>query len=225
MAAKRLQALAVASDYLAASGAVQAIFRSVFAAKEETSVQGLSRLTVTVDPQEDAYASVAVGKVLECNYTDGNFSEFRITGITETTRRRHGSKSVIVAVGPRYDLLFRAGIAERVEADGFADASFSMYGLTVSEWVTEILASRNVPAYFSKGTISPTTTHQLSIANMTPLDALEQLADVADCELAIEALGYGDELLLETGDKVLLESSFTLLLEGSNMKVEMGTIG
>jgi hypothetical protein len=225
MAEKRLQALAVASDYLAASGAVQAIFRSVFAAQEETSIEGLSRLTVVVDPQEDAYASVAIGKVLECNYTDGNYSEFRITSVETSTRHRHGSTAKIVAIGPRYDLRHRAGIAERVEADGFATGSFSMYGLTVSEWVTEILNSRNVPSYFVKGTITPTSKHQLVINNMTPLDALEQLATAADCELAIEAQGYGDELLLETGDKVLLESGFTLLMEGSNIKVEMGTIG
>ena len=224
MAEKRLQAIAVADKYAADSGAVQSIFRHIMSAVEEESIDGVHRLTIAVDPQDTACSDVAVGKVLECNFTDGSFSEWRIVSLETTSKPKEGSVAKIVAVGPRYDLRHRSGIVERVEADGFATGSFSMSGLTVSEWVTEVLNSRNVPSYFVKGTITPTSKHRLAIQNMTPLDALEQLATLADCELSVA--GGLDEILLEDGDLLLQEDgTSTIIMESSGYAIGMGTIG
>lgn len=183
MAEKRLQSLDVWTDVVSNSGTNQSTFVEVFAAEHieslDTGSGARDRARFTVDPAEAAWSDVIQGKVLRANYTDGDWDEFRVIAL-DTERGQSGVIGLIECEGIRFDLKRRAGLFERLEVDGYADFSYQLNGLTPEQWVDEILLAPDMPAYFSKGTISPTTVQTIPVATDTPYSALEELRELAD---------------------------------------------
>jgi hypothetical protein len=179
MAEKRLQGVSVWTDVVSNSGTQESMFVAPLAAKSVVGLDGTERLTLTVDTTEAAWSDVDIGKVLRTEFTNSDWDEWRVVSY-ETQRAGDGVTAEIIAQGIRYDLRYRAGLAERVEANGFADLDFTLLGLTPSKWVDELLLFPDMPSYFAKGTVNPTTEQSISVGPEAPLDLLMELEFLAN---------------------------------------------
>ncbi|RTL04210.1 MAG: hypothetical protein EKK62_16850 [Acidimicrobiia bacterium] len=183
-----LTRLEVWTSYQCDSGTRQA----VLALQDCASLSSTERVTredtlsLVVPKASSAASSLALGRVLRLVYDDATFEEWRIHELMDQSGR-DGGKYRISCRSVLYELRDLALIA--TTSSGVLATSQSYDGKTAQNVVDDLL--NYLPAWWSAGTIAPTTPVSLSVtSDATPLRVLRELVTALNaagdpCELDV----------------------------------------
>lgn len=150
---------------------------------------GEDTLTLTVPKASSAADALSLGRVIRLLYDDASFDEWRIHEL----RDQSGSQGGLYRLSCRtvlYELRDLAVIASI--ASGVLTTSVTYDGKTGTDVVDALLAY--LPAWWSRGTIAPTTAVSFTSNEATPLlvlrDLVKALISAGDpCELQVSRVG------------------------------------
>lgn len=148
-----------------------------------------STLTATIPISSASYASLAERRILRVVYDDDTWDEWRIIKVEDNDEAR-GIYTTVTASGIAVDLA--RGVCKRTEADGSTWMDFEGLGLTPSQHITGYLLgalSDEGAAYWSLGTVDPTTPLDVVYGWDSPLAAINRIAQATGAEVQVTPVG------------------------------------
>lgn len=190
------------TDLQCAGGSRLAKVPDVVALPDMHRLSGDDGLTLTLPVSSPTWTYVRARRVARVVASDGSFEEWRILRIGKS-RANGVQPATIECVSVLADL--GRALVTRTEADGLTSISFEALQLTpsqhLSSFILPALAAQGM-TWLSAGTIDPTTPRDLVYERLTPLAALQQIAELSTCELQIRrngTTGYYIDILTAIG--------------------------
>lgn len=172
------------------SGSRLVVVRNPLNVNETLRLDGKNLLSFSMPRDDPAWSSVLEQRILRIEYDDDSFDEWRIVKSKQLRQVAQGRLARIDAQSIRQDLIF--GLCGRREGDGTFAHDVMVLGRTPSDMIDLLVLFPAARGYFSKGTIDPTATIDMTFDWDTPLAALLEIAELSGSRLSVRRNGTTD---------------------------------
>lgn len=149
--------------------------------------------TIRLDPETAIWSEIDFKRVLRPVYFDDSYAEYRISEIGGARSGSSDFTRYVLALGIKNDLQLNSTLLTWPQVNGLVLLHHELIDVSIDVVVDALLATNDIPAYITKGTIEGSG---LSIDNIndweTPLSALEEVARVSGTEFRLRRNGSTD---------------------------------